>query len=334
MAPYIFPAGKLPADVLSRLLDDFGGAPDDVRLGPAVGEDACALNVGDHVVLAATDPITMTSRDIGRYAVIINANDIAVSGARPRWFLATVLLPVGADAEMVESVFAAMRPALDEVGAALVGGHTEVTSAVNQPVIVGQMLGIAEDGRFVTTSGAVPGDVVVQIAAAPVEGAAVLASEASDRLGALSADVLDDALRAAHDPGISVVESALMARDLGATAMHDPTEGGLAAGLHELATAAGTAIRVDRDQVRWFEPGLQVCRALGADPWGTLASGCLLATFAPEQAEAAVDAFRSNDVPAAAIGVVESGAGVHDIDDDAVPWPERDEALRVMGQQR
>lgn len=325
-----FPAGKLPAELLARLLGDFGPAPDGVRLGPAVGEDACALDVGGHVVIAATDPITMTSSDIGRYAVIVNANDVAVSGARPRWFLATVLLPVGADEEMTGTIFGTMRQALDEVGAALVGGHTEVTSAVNQPVIVGQMLGVAEQGRFVTTSGAAPGNVVVQIGAAPVEGAAVLASEAADQLGALSADVLAAAQRAARDPGIGVVEAALTARDLGATAMHDPTEGGLAAGLHELATAAGAAIRIDRAQVRWFEPGLQVCRALGADPWGTLASGCLLATFPPERAGTVVDTLRSTDVAVAVIGIVEPGSGVQDTNGGALPWPDRDEAVRVL----
>lgn len=107
--------------------------PPDVLLGPAVGEDACALDVDAGVLIAATDPITLTTSDLGRYGVIVNANDVAVMGVRPRWFLAAVLLPLGTTADAIEQLFASMRGALGEVGATLVGGHTEVTGAVGQP---------------------------------------------------------------------------------------------------------------------------------------------------------------------------------------------------------
>lgn len=324
------PEGKLPADQLGRLLGAAGPMPASVLLGPAVGEDACALDVDGAVVVAATDPITLTGSDVGRYAVHINANDVAVSGARPRWFLAAILLPPGTAADLVESLFASMREALGEVGAALVGGHTEVTGAVNQPVVVGQMLGVAGSRGAVATRGARVGDVVVQVGPVPIEGAAVLAGEAADRLADVPPRVLEAARRATRDPGISVVEAALAACDLGATAMHDPTEGGLAAGLHELAVAAGAAIRVRPERLVWFEPGLAVCRALGADPLSTLASGALLATFPPDRAAEAVDRLATAEHPAAPIGVVEPGEGVRDEAGADVPWPTRDEAARLL----
>lgn len=324
------PEGKLPADQLGRLLGAGGPMPASVLLGPAVGEDACALDVDGAVVVAATDPITLTGSDVGRYAVHINANDVAVSGARPRWFLAAILLPPGTAADLVESLFASMREALGEVGAALVGGHTEVTGAVNQPVVVGQMLGVAGSRGAVATRGARVGDVVVQVGPVPIEGAAVLAGEAADRLADVPPRVLEAARRATRDPGISVVEAALAACDLGATAMHDPTEGGLAAGLHELAVAAGAAIRVRPERLVWFEPGLAVCRALGADPLSTLASGALLATFPPDRAAEAVDRLATAEHPAAPIGVVEPGEGVRDEAGADVPWPTRDEAARLL----
>jgi hydrogenase expression/formation protein HypE len=218
-------------------------------VGPAVGEDACALDVPAGVLVAATDPITLTARDIGRLAVTVNANDVAVMGVRPRWFLAAVLLPVGVTEADVAGVFAAMHAALAGVGAVLVGGHTEVTGVVDRPVVVGHMLGVAEGGHVVSTAGARPGDVVVQVGTVPVEGAAVLATEAAARLGGLDTAVRRAAAAALDDPGVSVVEAALAAGDLGASALHDPTEGGLAAGLHELAAAAGVAVRVDRSAV-------------------------------------------------------------------------------------
>lgn len=333
------PAGKLPADLLSAQLSGLTRAGD-VRLGPAVGEDACALDVDGRLVVAATDPITLTSADVGRYAVIVNANDVAVAGARPRWFLATVLLPIGTTAEHVTEIFATMTAALDEIGAVLVGGHTEVTGAVNQPVVIGQMLGVA-DRAVIRTAGASPDDALVLIGTVPVEGASVLAAEAGERLHGVPADVHKRALHAVHEPGLSVVEAALTARDAGATAMHDLTEGGVAAGLHELATAAQVSLAVDIDRIPWFEPGVAVCRALGADPMATLASGALLATFAADDAEAAVQTLTAAGHRAALVGTVERGEGVRvrsgvgggqngEERPAVVPWPERDEVARVL----
>ena len=235
-AAHPLPAGKLPAALLAELLSGLPRAPE-VRAGPAVGEDACAIDVPAGTLVAATDPVTLTGGQVGRFAVVINANDVAVAGARPRWFLATVLLPAGTTAQQVRELFATVRSSLDELGAHLVGGHTEVTHAVAQPVVVGQMLGLVERGRFVSTGGVRPGDVVLQVGPAPVEGAAVLASEAADRLGDLDATVLQAARSALSDPGISVVDAALLATEQGAVAMHDPTEGGLATGLSCFAAA-------------------------------------------------------------------------------------------------
>lgn len=320
--------GKLPADLLSSLLADMPSPPPDVLLGPAIGEDACVVDVPGGALVAATDPITLTTREIGRNAVIINANDVAVMGVRPRWFLAVVLLPPGETPAGVRGIFATMRAGLEEVGAVLVGGHTEVTEAVSQPVIVGQMLGTGKG--FVSTAGTTPGDVLVQVGPTPVEGAAVLASEASGRLEGLGEELREAASRALEEPGISIVEPALLAGRLGATAMHDPTEGGLASGLHEIAVAASVALTIDTGAILWFPPGLAVCEELGADPWGTLGSGTLLATFPPEGIQEAVEDLRRHGYQAAPIGAVEEGSGVRDRAGETVSWPPRDEVARIL----
>ena len=282
------------------------------------------------VLVAAVDPITLTSADAGRLAVTVNANDVAVTGARPRWFLAVVLVPPGTGEGAVLELFAAVQEELSALGAHLVGGHTEVTPAVTRPIVVGQMLGLAAGGRVVASGGFAAGDLILQVRAATIEGAAVLAREAADRLHGVDASGLRAAGAALDDPGISVVEPALLATELGAVALHDPTEGGLAAGLHELASAAGVSIRVERESVLWFAPGLTVCRELGADPWSTLASGTLLAVFSPEAAEPALAAFGSRGEAAAVIGVAEVGTGVVDTAGAAIPYPERDEVARLL----
>lgn len=318
--------GKLPNDFLARLLSELPPPPPEIRLGPAVGEDACAIEIAGGTLVAATDPITLTASELGLMSVVVNANDVAVTGARPRWFLSVILVPPGTSDCAIRDVFATMTRTLSRIGAYLVGGHTEITPAVTQPIVIGQMLGLAEAGAVVATGGARPGDIVVQVGPAPIEGAAVLARERAAQLGAVDPLVLETARGALERPGISVVEPALLAARLGATALHDPTEGGLAAGLHELARASGIGIRVDRDAVLWFEPGAIVCRALGANPWATLASGTLLAAFA---APFGAESFTAVGYPAAVIGRAEVGAGVYDSEGQSIPWPRRDEVVSV-----
>ncbi len=286
------PTGKLPVELLTRLLGDPDALPAEVLVGPAVGEDACALALPGGVLVAASDPITLTDRAAGRHAVVVNANDVAVTGVRPRWFLAAVLLPPGTDEKEVEALFSEIRAALGEVGAALVGGHSEVTAAVTRPVVVGQMLGLAENGHFLPTARTRPGDVVLQVGPVPVEGAAVLATEAGGRLAGVDPAVVGAAEAATERPGISVVDAALSATSLGARALHDP--------------------------------------ALGADPWATLASGALLAAFDPADARAATEALRAQGWAVATVATAEPGRGVVDTEDRPIPWPGRDEVNRLL----
>ncbi|HEX9123097.1 MAG TPA: AIR synthase-related protein [Actinomycetota bacterium] len=324
------PTGKIPVGLLARLLGGLPPLPPEVRLGPRIGEDACAIEVPIGTLVVATDPITLTAKDIGRLSVIVNANDVAVTGARPRWFLAVVLLPPGSTEPEVHALFQGMQEALAAAGVSLVGGHTEVTEAVTQQIVIGQMLGLAEGGRFIATGGVRPGDVLIQVGSVPIEGPAVLAREAAHLLGALDGTAVQAAREALLDPGISVVEPALLASDLGASSLHDPTEGGLAGGLHEMAHASAILLRIDSQAILWFEAGTAVCRTLEADPWATLASGTLLAAFPPARAETALRTLLARGHAAAVIGRAEPGSGVRDADDRPIPWPERDEVARVL----
>jgi hydrogenase maturation factor len=252
-----------------------------------------------------------------------------VLGVRPRWFLAVFLLPVGTTESDVAGIFENMREMMEALDILLVGGHTEVTAAVNQPVVTGQMLGFQEDGSFVKTGGVQAGDTVLQVGPAPIEGAAVVALELGDSLD-VSRELLAAARAAIHDPGISVVEPALRAAGLGACAMHDPTEGGMSAGLHELAEASDVMLRVDGEAALWFAPGIALCDAIGADPWGMLASGTLLAAFPAATVDAAVTALSADGYAVARLAIAEPGSGVLFKDDRALPRYERDELSRVL----
>ena len=324
------PTGKLPVALLRELLGRAPPPPAELLLPPGIGEDAGVIGLCGGALVVAADPITLTGRGIGSHAVVINANDVAVAGVRPRWFLAVLLLPAGSAEADVKAIFEDLYAALARLNVALVGGHTEVTAAVTQPVMIGQMMGFREDGRFLRTGGMQDGDVVLQVGAAPIEGAAVLANEAPEGLKGLEPDLLALARAAVAEPGVSVVEAALRAAELGATALHDPTEGGLSVGLYELAEASGLRVVLDPKAVLWFEPGRRVAEALGADPWGVLASGALLAAFPRELADGAAAALRSEGHAVAAIGRAETGQGVVGADGTPLRWFERDEVARIL----
>jgi len=328
------PAGKLPTGLLRKVLHRYRSAAADLLLPPSVGEDAGVVGICGGALVAATDPITLTGREVGGHAVIINANDVAVMGVRPRWFLAAVLLPVGTTETDVTGIFRSMKGALDRLDIVLVGGHTEITPAVVQPVVVGQMLGFQADGTFLRTGGVRSGDAILQIGPAPVEGAAVLANEAEALLGGVAPGVLAQARRALETPGISVVDPALRAAALGATALHDPTEGGLSAGLYEMAEASNLALRVDPGAALWFAPGKTICEALAADPWGVLASGALLAAFPADLADQARGILAAEGYATAVLARAEPGTGVSTSDGGTFRRYEQDEVSRLLAERR
>src|SRR5207253_2758028 len=147
-------------------------------VGPRVGEDAAVIALGERCLVATTDPITFATDEAAWYAVQVNVNDLAVRGARPRWFLVTLLLPEGATtAALVEQLFGELGRACEEADVALVGGHTEVTHGLDRPVIVGTMLGEVDRDKLVTTGGAQVGDAVVMTKGVPLEGACLLARD-------------------------------------------------------------------------------------------------------------------------------------------------------------
>ena len=308
-----YPLGKLPAAVIARLAERFTPTDPRVILGPGVGLDCAVIDFGDRLLVAKTDPITFTSDEIGWYAVQVSANDVATTGAQPAWFLVTALLPdKGTDQSLVESIFEQIYEACRSVGAAFVGGHTEVTAEFKRTVLVGTMLGEVTRDRLITPRGAQPGDSVLLTKWIPIEAISILTKEFVGRLGELDPAVLEWGSSVLKSPGISVVKEALLAAKAGGvTAMHDPTEGGLAGGLWELAEAAQVGLEVDLTAVPVPTRARAICQTLGIDPISAIASGSLVVTVEASRVAAVEAVLASESIPVARIGRVIEGSGVH-----------------------
>ena len=297
--------GKIPATLLENLLRQIDVTDDRVLLGPMIGEDAAVIDLGDTVLVAKTDPVTFATDLVGWYAVHINANDIASIGATPRWFLATLLVPEGSTEATVSDIFRQLTDSCESMDITLVGGHSEVTPAVNQPVVVGAMLGEAQKGNIIRTSDAVDGDSIVVTKGIALEGTAVLAREAEERLlqAGVSPGTVARAKQFLHEPGISVVKDARVAlASVRVHCLHDPTEGGILTGLWEIAKAANLGLCVEEGSIPVMLETTEICEALGLDPLGLLASGALLITLPAEDVPLLFRALEEEGIEAFEIG--------------------------------
>ena len=328
--------GKLPAQMLGDLLTKVK-LDDRVVVGPSVGVDSAVIDYGDTLLVVKTDPITFATDEIGWYAVNVNANDVAMMGAEPKWFLATILVPPETGEDAVERIFDQMLQACQGLGVSLVGGHTEITHDLGRPIVIGCMLGEVARDRLVKPGGAKPGDVLILTKGIAVEGTAILARELETRLAnaGVAAEILESAKGLIHQPGISVVpEARAVMAVIQPTAMHDPTEGGLATGLRELAIGSQVGLEICQDRIPVLDETRVICDSLGLDPMGLIASGSLLLAVGPGDTEQAVAAIVSIGVQASVIGRVvardqgirvSNGVALHDL-----PVFERDEIARVF----
>lgn len=324
--------GKLPRRLLARLVRYQGATSKNVLLGPAIGEDAAALRTPPGHLVVATDPVTFTAAHAGWYCVHINANDVAVCGARPLFFQSCIILPARAPTRAPLEAARQIHSAARHLGVAVTGGHTEVSPAVTQSVIVGTMLGVAN--RLVRSQGATPEELVVQVGFAGIEGSTILARQAPARVLAK----LENAERrwiekSIAAPPISVVAQALAATKLGASAMHDPTEGGIAAGLYELSMASHCAMEIDLDRIPLRPATLALCDYFGLDPLALLSSGALLVTMPEPKARNLVSYGRRRGWPVALIGRVGRGRGIRARKAGKkvpITWPERDAIAELL----
>jgi hydrogenase expression/formation protein HypE len=329
-------AGKLPNELLQTYLEEFRVADPSVLIDRGVGQDVAAVEVGPaDILVLKSDPITFATDAMGYYAVLINANDIATSGAAPRWFLTTLLLPCGTVPSEVRRIMGELAAACGRWNIALCGGHTEITDAVRRPLVIGMMAGTVERRRLIDKKGMRPEDCVLITKAVAVEGTAVIAREFGRRLLDLGFDQTEVEAGRRFLDRIGIIEEArLAAADSLASAMHDVTEGGLATALWELSVAGGHAIHVALDQIPVYDLTRRICAALGLDPLGLIGSGSLLISCRPAHCRPLMGRLASAGIAVTRIGTVGSqGSGVIARDGEAsVDWPsfEVDEITRLF----
>jgi hydrogenase expression/formation protein HypE len=330
------PAGKLPNRLLRDFLNQFIFDDPTVLINPAVGEDIAAVDVeSTEVLVLKSDPITFATDSIGQYAVLVNANDIATSGAIPQWFLTTLFFPSGTTASQIRFVFDELKSFCRKWGITLCGGHTEITDAVNRPIITGMMAGSVSKQALIDKRNMAKGDRVFLTKGVAVEGTAIIAREFAERLkkSGMAQKEIDQCKRFLDN--ISVIAEAKIAAAMkGTSAMHDVTEGGLATALEELSVAGNHKIKVFTDYIHVFPETRKICNLFKIDPLGLIGSGSLLICCRRQDCDKLVDGIRAAGIEIACIGeVMDSGQGIIALRGKArVPWPafEVDEITKLF----
>jgi hydrogenase maturation factor len=295
--------GKIPPSLFEEVVfKNLGIERREVVVGPSMGIDGAVVEVDNHSIIVSMDPITGALKQIGWLAVNVNANDIATFGVEPAFLFSCILLPESADRRCVETICAQMNQAAKELGIAIVGGHCEVTPGLNNPIVVGCMVGMAQKGDYVTAGNARPRDKLIMTKSAGIEGTAILASDREKQLKeVVDATTLSSAKRFYRR--ISIVKDALTAfRTGGVHAMHDATEGGIVGAVHEMADATNLGVKIFPEKMS-VEPETQkICEFYRIDPLQLIASGSLLIAAKQEFAENIVKALKKNRIHAEIIG--------------------------------
>ncbi len=297
--------GKLEPNTLKQLVFSCLGAADSrVILGPKIGEDASVIDFKDKFLVVHSDPITGAVENIGWLAVNIVANDIATRGVKPLWMLIVLLLPNNIDSAKLKHITQQIDKAAKELGIAIVGGHSEVTPSIKRPIIIATAMGETEKAKLVQSSGAKVGDYVILTKGAAIEGTAILSSELAELL---QRKIDPKTVKRAQKfvKKISVVKDALTAVKVGGVhAMHDATEGGVAAGLQEIAWASNVGIVAYEEKIPVYEETKLICQALKIDPLRTIGSGALVISAHPEKAKEIVAALREKGIRASVVGKI------------------------------
>jgi hydrogenase expression/formation protein HypE len=300
-----FLLGKVPNEVLKEIVfKNLGVKREDVVLRPSIGEDAAIVRAGNEILAISSDPITGAEQWLGWLAVHVSANDIATRGIKPRWFNSIILLPKNTTSKLIEKICTQMDKAAKQLNIAITGGHCEVTPGIGHPIVTGCAVGVAENGKYVTSSGARVGDCIILTKGTGIEGTAILASDRKKEL----LKVFDRSfIKQAENffEKISIVKDALTAfRTGGVTAMHDPTEGGVAGGLHELADAANVGLQIYPEKILIMEETRKICSHYEIDPLQLISSGSLLIVAEEEKKDKILSNLSRNDVQASVIGKV------------------------------
>ena len=325
-----FPSGKIPNKFLKYLLEKYTSK--DILISPGIGIDCAIFKFNDKYVFAKTDPITLTSKDIGFYLVNINVNDISVMGGVPLYFLCCLFFPEGTKFNEIEYVFSQISKECKKFNIKWIGGHTEIIPEIKNVIAVGFTIG--KKIKKIEFEKVIPEDIVFLVKEIGIEGASIIAREKYEDLKKrFSEKYLEKVKNSIKNPGISVYKEAKkLWENIKIKYMHDPTEGGISTALYEISESKNIGILVDFKKLRFYKPVIKFCEILNLNPLGIISSGCIVGIIGKRYEKKLIDFCKKNRIKIEIIGrVIEEKGVFYEIDDKMKKLPkfQRDEINKL-----
>ncbi len=329
--------GKLDSDLLKKLVfDKITYRSDDVKVRPGIGEDCAVMDFGDYDCVMSTDPITAAVSDIGRLAIHITCNDIASNGVQPLGIMLAVMLPEGTDENDVGHIMGQAAETAGNLGVEVIGGHTEITPAVNQPVIVSTAIGKTCSGTSQSGNDMMPGDYIMVSKSIGLEGSGIIACDYEERLRGILTE--EEIIRAKSFLDlVSVVPEGVEAGKIGTHGMHDVTEGGIMGAVWEMCQISGTGALISEGKIPVEPETKKICKYFDIDPARLISSGSMVIVTAEDRKDDMLAAMDKAGIKCTVIGRVaerdfgimkESGGNLTEIEP-----PYADEIYKVVGKQ-
>lgn len=326
-------AGKLSSGQLENsVIGKIRTKREEVLLRPSVGEDCSAIDFGEYACILTTDPITGAASEVGRLGVHISCNDIASSGTSPVAMLITILAPEGTTIEEIEQVMEQASAEADKLNVEIIGGHTEITSAVNRIVVSTTAIGKMKKEAIIKTSGAKVGDVLIMTKSAGIEGTGIIAYDKTDEVeNFLSFDEITYAKKLLDD--ISVVKEGVICGEIGVNALHDVTEGGILGAIWEVCDASSLGALINYEDIHINAVTAKLCTHYNIDPLKLISSGSMIIASPNEKLKNLEKRFKQEDIPYFIIGEFIEEKDVFLLKDgvkETVKPPEKDELFKVV----
>lgn len=328
-------AGKLDSDLLKKLV--FGKITyrnEDVKVRPGIGEDCAVISFGENECIMSTDPITSAVSDIGRLAIHITCNDIASNGVQPLGIMLAVMLPEGTTEEDVSHIMGQAAETAAELSVEIIGGHTEITPAVKQPVIVSTAIGKAASGSSQSGDNMIPGDYIMMTKSVGLEGTGIIACDHEKELKHIMTEAEIETAKSFLDR-VSVVNEGVAAGNVGTHGMHDITEGGILGAVWEMCQISHRGAEIWKDEIPAEPETIKICSRFDIDPLRLISSGSMVIIVPADKKDEMLEAMDKAGVGCSIIGIVkEEDFGVKITEGETleeVDPPYADEIYKVVG---
>lgn len=324
--------GKLDSELLQKIVfNNIKLHRSEVMVRPGIGEDCAVIDFGENVLIMSTDPITGAASEVGRLAVHINCNDIATNGVEPLGLMLTILAPIGTTEDEIENIMKQAGEEAAKLNVEIIGGHTEITAAVNRIIVSATAIGKQLKEKIIKTSGAKPNDKIVMTKTAGLEGTGIIAYDLQKKLSStISQEIIQNAKSMVDN--ISVVKEGIIGGKIGVSSMHDVTEGGILGAVWEVCEASKVGCNIFRDKIALAEETIEICKFFDIDPLKLISSGTMLMTVNPKKEKELIEELNKSGIQAAVIGEI-TEKGRHLIENNKkieIEPPESDELYKVI----